>query len=114
MTGDGSVLGDDHDGDLVDDLVEELRRLDPVDVETLPSSRSPEAMRTLEGILDGSGGAEPELQAEDEPEDEDELEAELEDEDEAEPEAEADESSPSPAAGDRGGREEPPPRPTPR
>ena len=104
MTGDGSVLGDDHDGDLVDDLVEELRRLDPVDVETLPSSRSPEAMRTLEGILDGSGGAEPELQAEDEPEDE--LEDEL--------EAEADESSPSPAAGDRGGREEPPPRPTPR
>ena len=110
MTGDGSVLGDDHDGDLVDDLVEELRRLDPVDVETLPSSRSPEAMRTLEGILDGSGGAEPELQAEDEPEDE--LEDEPEDEDE--PEAEADESSPSPAAGDRGGREEPPPRPTPR
>ncbi len=106
MTGDGSVLGDDHDGDLVDDLVEELRRLNPVDVETLPSSRSPEATRTLEGILDGSGGAEPELEAE--AEDEDELEL----EDEAE--LEADESSPSPAAGDRGGREEPPPRPTPR
>ena len=98
MTDDGSVPGDDHDGDLVDDLVEELRRLDPVDVETLPSSRSPEAMRTLEGILDGSGGAEPELEAEDEPDDE----------------PEADESSPSPAAGGRGGREEPPPRPTPR
>ena len=98
MTGDGSVLGDDHDGDLVDDLVEELRRLDPVDVETLPSSRSPEAMRTLERILDGSGGAEPKLEAEDEPDDE----------------PEADESSPSPAAGDRGGREEPPPRLTPR
>ena len=94
MTGDGSVLGDDHDGDLVDDLVDELRRLNPVDVETLPSSRSPEAMRTLEGILDGSGGAEPKLEAEDEPE--------------------ADESSPSPAAGGRGGREEPPPRLTPR
>ena len=98
MTDDGSVSGDDHDGDLVDDLVEELRRLNPVDVETLPSSRSPEAMRTLEGILDGSGGAEPKLEAEDEPE--------------AEPED--DESSPSPAAGDRGGREAPPPRPTPR
>ena len=108
MTGDGSVLGDDHDGDLVDDLVEELRRLNPVDVETLPSSRSPEATRTLEGILDGSGGAEPELEDEDEAE----AEAELELEDEAE--LEADESSPSPAAGDRGGREEPPPRPTPR
>ena len=92
MTGDGSVLGDDHDGD----LVEELRRLNPVDVETLPSSRSPEAMRTLDEILDGSGGAEPEPEAEDEPE------------------AEADESSPSPAAGGRGGREQPPPRPTPR
>ena len=90
MTGDGSVLGDDHDGD----LVEELRRLNPVDVETLPSSRSPEAMRTLDEILDGSGGAEPEPEAEDEPE--------------------ADESSPSPAAGGRGGREQPPPRPTPR
>ena len=45
----------DHDGDLDDDLdddvIERLRRLDPVDVESLPSSRRAEAMRALEEIL---------------------------------------------------------------
>ena len=83
-------LIDDLDNDLDDDLIERLRRLDPVDIEALPSSRSVEAMRTLEEIL---GPDNDESQAE-------------------EPEAGPDESSPSPAAGDRGGREAPPPCPT--
>ncbi len=89
MTADGSVLRDDHDGNLVD----ELRRLNPVDVEELPSSHSPDAMRTLERILDRSSGSEPEL--------------------EAQLEAEAEDSSPSPAADGRGGGETPPPCPAP-
>ena len=78
MTEDTSVPGDDID----EDVVEELRRCNPVDVEALPSSRSTEAMRTLEQILDS--GDEPEL-----------TEPEL-----TEAESEPDESSPSPAAGD--------------
>ena len=77
MTENTSVPGDDID----EDVVEELRRCNPVDVEALPSSRSTEAMRTLEQILDSG----------DEPESEPEL---------TEPESEPDESSPSPAAGD--------------
>lgn len=100
MTGNGSVQEDGSDGDLDndldddldDDLIERLRRLDPVDIEALPSSRSVEAMRTLEEIL---GPDNDESQAE-----------------EPEGEAEPDESSPSPAAGHRGGREAPPPCPT--
>ena len=43
---DGS-LDESHD----DDLIERLRRLDPVDVESLPSARGAEATRTLEEIL---------------------------------------------------------------
>ena len=112
MTDDGSALGDDHDGELVDELVEELRRLNPVDAETLPSSRSPDAMRTLERILHRSSESEPELEAEAEADNETELEAEA--ELEAEVELEADDSSPSPAADSRGGREAPPPCPAPR
>ena len=81
MTENTSVPGDDID----EDVVEELRRCNPVDVEALPSSRSTEAMRTLEQILDSG----------DEPESEPESEPEL-----TEPESEPDESSPSPAAGD--------------
>ena len=49
-TGDGSNPGDDL-GDDVDDAIERLRRVDPVDVESLPSSHQAEAMRTLEEIL---------------------------------------------------------------
>ena len=80
MTEDTSVPGNAND----EDVVEELRRCDPVDVEALPSSRSPEATRMLEQILDSG----------DEPESEPEL---------TEPESEPDESSPSPAAGDPAG-----------
>ncbi len=42
----------DHDGAAEEvDLMEELRRLDPVDIDALPSSHSPEALRILEQIL---------------------------------------------------------------
>ena len=61
-TGDGSNPGDDLDSDLDDvddDVIERLRRLDPVDVESLPSSRRAEAMRTLEEILGPDGDTEP-------------------------------------------------------
>ena len=62
-TGDGSNPGDDLDGDLDDDVdddvIERLRRLDPVDVESLPSSRRVEAMRTLEEILGPDDDTEP-------------------------------------------------------
>jgi hypothetical protein len=67
-------------GDGIDDVVEKLRRCNPVDIETLPSSRSTEATTALERILDS--GDEPEI---------------------AEPDSEPDESSPSPAAGDPAG-----------
>ena len=64
-------------GDAVDDVVDELRRCNPVDIETLPSSRSTEAMAALAQILDSGEESEPE----------------------SEPEPESDKSSPSPAAG---------------
>ena len=51
---DRSVPGDD-----IDDVVEELRRCNPVDIEALPSSRSTEAMTALERILDS--GDEPDI-----------------------------------------------------
>ncbi len=76
MTEDRSVPGDD-----LDDVVEDLRRCNPVDIEALPSSRSTEAMAALERILDS--GDEPDIT-----------------EPESEPESEPDESSLSPAAGD--------------
>ena len=47
MTEDRSVPGDG-----LDDIVEDLRRCNPVDIEALPSSRSTEAMAALERILD--------------------------------------------------------------
>ena len=72
MTEDKSVPGDG-----IDDVVEELRRCNPVDVEALPSSRSTKAIAALEQILDS--GDEPDI---------------------TEPESEPDESSPSTAAGD--------------
>ena len=71
MTEDKSVPGDG-----IDDVVEELRRCNPVDVEALPSSGSTKAMAALEQILDS--GDEPDI---------------------TEPESEPDKSSPSPAAG---------------
>lgn len=55
---DGS-LDDDPDDDPDDDVIERLRRLDPVDVESLPSSRRADAMRTLERILGPDDGTEP-------------------------------------------------------
>ena len=61
-TGDGSNPGDDLDSDLDDvddDVIERLRRLDPVDIESLPSSRRAEAMRTLEEILGPDDNTEP-------------------------------------------------------
>jgi len=62
-TGDGSNPGDDLDGDpgsdLDEDVIERLRRLDPVDIESLPSSRRVEAMRTLEEILNPDDDTEP-------------------------------------------------------
>ena len=91
-TGDGSIPGDDLDGDLDDDLIERLRRADPVDVDALPSSRSAEAMKTLDEILgpDDETRSGPESEAE----------------------AGTDESSPSPAAVGSDGEEVPPPCPT--
>ena len=62
-TGDGSNPGDDPgrdlDGSTDDDVIERLRRLDPVDVESLPSSRRAEALRTLEEILGPDDDTEP-------------------------------------------------------
>lgn len=66
-TGDGVSPGDDPGRDLDgsldnhpdDDVIERLRRLDPVDVESLPSSRRADAMRTLERILGPDDGTEP-------------------------------------------------------
>ncbi len=98
-TGDGSIAGDGNDGGLDgdfddhdNDLIEQLRQADPVDVEALPSSRSDKAMKTLNEILgpDDEAGSGPESEAA----------------------TGTDESSPSPAAGDRGGEEAPPPCPT--
>ena len=54
----------DHDGAAEEvDLMEELRRLDPVDVDALPPSHSPEALRTLEQILGPGEGTPPETGA---------------------------------------------------
>lgn len=58
-SGDGANHGDDLDDDLGDDVIERLRRLDPVDVESLPSSRQAEAMRVLEEILGPEDDTEP-------------------------------------------------------
>lgn len=62
-TGDGSNPGDDLDGDpgrdREKDVIERLRRLDPVDVESLPSSRRAEAIRTLEEIVNPDDDTEP-------------------------------------------------------
>ena len=78
------TISTDLDGDLDEDVIERLRGLDPVDVESLPSSRRAEAMRTLEEILGPPESAEGSV-------------------------GEVDESSPSPAAVERDGEETPPP-----
>ena len=76
------------------DLIEALRERDPVDIDKLPSSHSPEALSTLEQILGPIEDTQPTTGAP-----------------ESEPSTtEAPENSP--AAGDRGGREAPPPCPT--
>ena len=59
---DRSVRGDDSGAD-ADDDIEELRRCNPVDADALPSSRSPEATRTLEQILKSGDEPEPADQA---------------------------------------------------
>ena len=56
MTGDRWIPGNGR----ADDAVDELRRSNPVDIEALPSSRSPEAMRMLERMLDSVDDDEPE------------------------------------------------------
>ena len=85
----------DHDEDAEQvDLIEELRRRDPVDIDALPSSQSPEALRTLEQILGSIEDARPWTEA---------------------PESEASETETpenSPATDHRGGREGSPPCPT--
>jgi len=45
------------------DLIEELQRHDPVDIDALPSSHSPEALRTLEQILGPIEDAQPQTGA---------------------------------------------------
>ena len=61
-TEDRSVRRDDTGVD-ADDDIEELRRCNPVDADALPSSRSPEATRTLEQILESDDEPEPADQA---------------------------------------------------
>lgn len=76
------------------DLIDELRRRDPVDIDALPSSHSSEALMTLEQILGSIEDAQPETGA---------------------PESEASETEApenSPATDERGGREAPTPCPT--
>ena len=51
MTDDRSASEDDRS----DDVVEDLRLCNPLDTEALPSSHSPEALRTLEQILEEPG-----------------------------------------------------------
>ncbi len=48
---------EDVSGDV--DLIEELQKRDPVDIDTLPSSHSPEALSTLEQILASIEDAQP-------------------------------------------------------
>ena len=94
MTADVQPDNDHDDATEEVDLIEELRRLDPVDIDALPSSRSPEALRTLEQILGPGEDTQPETEA---------------------PGTEAHKTGVpecSPATDDRGGREEPPPCPT--
>jgi hypothetical protein len=85
MADDRPVPGEG-EGDLDDRVLDELRRSNPVDMSALPSSRSTKAATTLEQVLRS-------------------------DDESFSDESFPDESSPSPA-GNQGGREGPPPRPT--
>ena len=51
MADDRPIPSDRGDADIEDDVIEELRRCNPVDAAALPSSRSSEAASTLERIL---------------------------------------------------------------
>lgn len=54
----GPIPSDEGDAGIEDDVVDGLRRSNPVDAATLPSSRSAEAARTLEQILTPDDGSE--------------------------------------------------------
>ncbi len=51
MADDRPARSDEGGADIDDDVIDELRRCNPVDAAALPSSRSTEAARTLEQIL---------------------------------------------------------------
>ena len=91
MAKDRPVPSDEGDAGIEDDVIDELRRCNPVDTAALPSSRSTEAARTLEQILTSDDESESDESESDQ--------------------SESDQSSSSPAH-DQGGRAEPPPRPT--
>ena len=52
MSEDRPVPSDEVDDDIEDGVIDELRRCNPVDADALPSSRSAEAARTLDQILE--------------------------------------------------------------
>ncbi|MCY4425205.1 MAG: hypothetical protein OXC06_19255 [Acidimicrobiaceae bacterium] len=52
MADDRPVPSDESADDIEDGVIDELRRCNPVDADALPSSRSAEAARTLEQILE--------------------------------------------------------------
>lgn len=58
VTGDTSLRGRADDG-RGDDIIEQLRQANPVDVDAIASSHSPEATRVLEEILSSTAEAEP-------------------------------------------------------
>ena len=105
----------DHDGTAEGvDLIEELRRRDPVDTDALPSSHSPEALRTLEEILGSIEDAQPETETPGSQASETET-PETETPKTETPKTETPKTETpenSPATDDRGGREAPPPCPT--
>ena len=51
MADDGPVPSDEDGTDIEDDVIDALRRCNPVEVAALPSDRSSEAARALELIL---------------------------------------------------------------
>ena len=59
MTAEAQPDNDHDDAAEEVDLIDELRRRDPVDVDALPSSQSPEALRTLQQILGPDDDTEP-------------------------------------------------------
>ena len=106
MAKDRPVPSDEGDAGIEDDVIDELRRCNPVDTAALPSSRSTEAARTLEQILTSDDESESD-QSESDQSESDQSESDRSESDRSE----SDQSSSSPAH-DQGGRAEPPPRPT--